>query len=215
MMAVICPTVLAGSEQGYKEQMDAITPFAGRIQIDLMDGVFTPHTSVGLERIWWPAGVIADIHLMYAHPLAHVASITQLKPNLLIVHAEAEGSFLEVVDYLKPHGIKVGLALLKPTAVSVIEPVLDEVDHVLIFSGDLGSFGGHADMELLNKVHQLRRLKPKLEIGWDGGVNEHNIKQLADGGIDVLNVGGAIQRADNPQAAYARLKALIEEQHGD
>ncbi len=37
-----------------------------------------------------------------------------------------------------------------------------------------------------------------------------NIKQLADGGVTVLNVGGYIQKAENPKEAYNKLVSLLE-----
>jgi len=52
--------------------------------------------------------------------------------------------------------------------------------------------------------------KPRLEIGWDGGVNDKNAKLLAMGGVDVLNAGGYLHGAMAPGTAYATLKAAIE-----
>lgn len=210
-MTIICPTVLAGNPHSFREQMERVASFAERIQVDLMDGEFAPHKSVELDQVWWPAGVVADIHLMYKHPEQFQTQLINLKPSMVIVHAEAEGNFYNLLENIKAAGIKVGLALLKDTQVSDIEPVLSELNHVLIFSGALGSFGGQADLELLHKVEALKVINPEIEIGWDGGVNEHNIKQLADGGVDVLNVGGFIQRAPDPTHAYARLIALLQE----
>ncbi len=51
----------------------------------------------------------------------------------------------------------------------------------------------------------LRKLKPELEIGWDGGVNDTNAAILVQSGVDVLNVGGFIQKSKDPQAAYNKL----------
>jgi ribulose-phosphate 3-epimerase len=76
---------------------------------------------------------------------------------------------------------------------------------VLLFSGDLGHYGGHADLELLDKVARIKEINPKAEIGWDGGANESNVKQLADGGVDTITVGGAIQNSENPENTYATL----------
>jgi ribulose-phosphate 3-epimerase len=96
------------------------------------------------------------------------------------------------------------------TPVEAIAPALEVIDHVLVFSGELGHFGGHTNLQLLDKVRQLRQLKPQLEIGWDGGVNEQNVLELVRSGVDVLDVGSAIQRAPDPMAAYAKLKLLIQ-----
>lgn len=208
-MPVICPTVLAGNAHTFRQQMERVAAFSHRIQIDLMDGQFAPHKSVELEKIWWPVGVAADLHLMYKRPDQHLDTILRLKPSLVIIHAESDGDFHAFHDALKQAGIKVGVALLKDTPVSKIEPVLHSLDHVLIFSGDLGSFGGRADLDLLSKVHAIKFQHRNIEIGWDGGVNQHNIQQLAKGGVDVLNVGGFIQRSEHPKDAYATLEELV------
>jgi ribulose-phosphate 3-epimerase len=102
------------------------------------------------------------------------------------------------------------VALLPETKVETIAPALSLIDHVLIFSGKLGHFGGHADLKLLNKVKQLKQLKPTLEIGWDGGVSDKNAQALAEGGVDVLNAGGYLHGTQNAAKAYAKLKTLVE-----
>jgi ribulose-phosphate 3-epimerase len=104
--------------------------------------------------------------------------------------------------------MEVGVALKHETSPDAIAPALDFVDHVLVFSGNLGHFGGQADTRLLAKVLHLKQLKPSLEIGWDGGINDQNASLLAAGGVDVLNTGGFIQHAPNPQAAFEKLEHL-------
>ncbi|MGZ6005435.1 MAG: ribulose-phosphate 3-epimerase [Candidatus Saccharimonadales bacterium] len=208
-MAVICPTITAGSSHSFRVQMERVAHFSRRLHLDVMDKTFTPHQSVALAQVWWPVGVQADLHIMYKNPGDYIDTIINLKPESVIIHAEADGDFHAFHARMKTAGIKIGLALLNQTAVSEIEPVLGLVDHVLIFSGDLGSFGGRADLELLDKVKQLKSKKPNIEIGWDGGINQHNVQQLAAGGVDVLNVGGFIQRSEHPDKAYATLEALV------
>ncbi len=209
-MAIICPTVLAEEPHDYRAQMERIQAFAQRIQIDLVDGTFAPNKSVSVEQAWWPESIQADVHLMYQRPQDVLDKLIELKPNLVILHAEAEGNFAEFADKLHANGIKVGLALLAKTEVASVKPALDLLDHVLIFSGDLGHFGGHADLSLLGKASELKSLKPSLEIGWDGGINDQNAKALVSSGVDVLNVGGFIQKAERPEEAYATLKGVIE-----
>ena len=133
----------------------------------------------------------------------------KLAPRLVIVHAEAEGGFRDFAEALHGHGVQVGVALLPQTPVSAIEPALALIDHVLIFSGDLGHFGGQANLQLLSKVKQLRDLKPALEIVWDVGINEQKSKKLAAVGVDVLNVGGFIQKAQDPHKSYAQLQVTL------
>lgn len=208
-MSDICPTVTAADARTYRVQVEQVVNFATRLHIDLADGIFAPKL-LNQRYVWWPTGVRADLHVMYQQPLQHLAALIALQPKLIIVHAEAEGDFHELARQMHECGIAVGVALLAQTAVAAIAPALAVIDHVLIFSGKIGYFGGHADLKLLEKVRQLKRLKPELEIGWDGGVNDKNAPGLVAGGVDVLNAGGFIHGAKDPAAAYARLTLVTE-----
>ncbi|HVU59227.1 MAG TPA: hypothetical protein VHC98_00070 [Candidatus Saccharimonadales bacterium] len=208
MAAVICPTITAQTPDEYRTQMERVTPFAGRLHLDAADGQLAPRHLLDLDKLWWPGNKMVDLHVMYRQPFQHTELFIAQHPNLVIVHAEAEGDFRSFADRLHRQGIEVGVALLPATDVRVIAPAIQKIDHVLIFSGNLGYQGGsRADLSLLTKVRELRRLKPGLEVGWDGGVSAENIRQLIVGGVDVLNVGGYIQHAVNPARAYATLEA--------
>lgn len=210
-MTTICPTITAAEPHAYRTQAERLEQFAGRWHIDVADGVLAPRQLVSLDQLWWPGNVWVDLHVMYQDPSRHLELFIAQHPQLIIIHAEAEGNFTQWEQALHRHGIQVGVALLPDTPVSTIAGALPAIDHVLVFSGNLGYQGGStADLELLSKVRTLRSIKPTLEIGWDGGVNDTNAKQLADGGIDVLNVGGYIHNAKEPELAYAKLKKVIQ-----
>lgn len=211
-MAVICPTITATDSHAYRQQMERIEQFAERIHVDFMDGVFAPTTSVSLNEAWWKDSEKVDVHLMFKKPMDSALELIALNPRLVIVHAEADGNFVEFAAEMHQHGIKAGVALLADTDADKIQPALDYIDHVLVFSGDLGHFGGVANLDLLQKVHKLKEWKPELEIGWDGGINEGNVAQLAAAGVEVLNVGGFIQNADDPREAHDILKQIIRQQ---
>lgn len=203
MSAIICPTVTPLSKADYAQQMAKISPFAQRIQIDLMDKDFTgSDSSVTPDDVWWPTGTIADIHLMYIDPFTYLETLVHLQPSLVIIHAETAVHHMHFAAELHKEGIKAGLAVLPTTSTSDVEQILHSFDHLLIFSGRLGHFGGQADPSLASKAHQAKAHHPALEVGWDGGINPDNVKVLVGAGVDVLNVGGFIQRSDNPHAAY-------------
>jgi ribulose-phosphate 3-epimerase len=209
MSASICPSVTARDINEYKNQMERISRFATRMHIDVADGIFTPVKLLSVDQVWWPGGVRADLHVMYQRPFEHYKTYLSLGPQMVIVHAEAEGRFVPFAELMHRHGIEVGVALKPETPVELIRPALEWIDHILIFSGNLGHFGGQADLSLLDKVQLLRRLKPQLEIGWDGGINAQNAQALARGGIEVLNVGGFIQHAADPRMAYGTLARAV------
>lgn len=209
MATTICPTVTTDDIDIYRKQIEQSATYATRIHIDLADGVFTRKLTA-VEDVWWPAGMRADLHIMFQEPFQHIPAILALGPQLVIVHAEADGDFFAFAREMHRHGIEAGVSILQKTPVEAIVPALEFVDHVLIFSGDLGHFGGKADLSLLDKVKQLKQLKPQLEIGWDGGANDENALALAQGGVDVINCGGYLH-GDNPAEAYQRITAIVQQ----
>jgi ribulose-phosphate 3-epimerase len=208
-MTSIVPAILADTTEDFRDQMQSASLFATRLHIDIADGTLAPNKTVFINDVWWPGGMRADLHVMLRSPFKHIDAFMALGPQLVIVHAEAEGDFVTFADKLHHHGIEVGVALLPETLVDTIAPAMDCIDHVLIFSGNLGHYGGIADLKLLEKVAQIRALSHRVEIGWDGGINDHNAKQLAAGGVEVLNVGGFLHNAENPQTAYATLESIV------
>ena len=207
MRPIVCPTITA-EPKNYLAKLDIISSFATRIHIDVADGKFAPSHITKVDQITMPPAKKTDIHVMYRRPLPHARTLLSYQPNLVIIHAESEGFFIPFAHIMHKFNIGVGVALLPETSVESIAPALRFIDHVLIFSGNLGHQGGSADLSLLGKVQELRSLKPSLEIGWDGGINDRNIQTLINAGVDILNVGGYISEAESPERAYAKLKAL-------
>jgi ribulose-phosphate 3-epimerase len=207
MNVTICPTVTTDDYDVYAQQIEQSAQYATRVHIDLGDGIFTRKLTA-VEDVWWPAGMRADLHIMFQEPFVHLSAILALGPQLVIAHAEAEGDFMAFARELHRHGIEAGVSLLQQTPVEAIMPALEVIDHVLIFSGDLGHFGGQADLALLEKARRLKELKPSLELGWDGGANDKNARELADGGIDVINCGGYLHGPD-PIGAYKKILSIV------
>jgi ribulose-phosphate 3-epimerase len=210
-MATICPTITVETKADLDRQLSNIESFAARVHVDIADGTMTPRRLLNVDELTLPPKISYDFHIMSKQPAAIVEKSIKIKPNLVIIHAEAEGDFLNVMDKLHFEGVKVGIALLQQTSASIILPVIKQIDHVLVFSGNLGYQGGSfADLALINKVKWLRQMNSEIEIGWDGGVNDINVSSLVDAGVDVINVGGYIQRSDDPSNAYDKLKEVLK-----
>ena len=209
MSSVIAPAILAENAQQYKEQVDRITGFAERVHIDLTDGEFAPTFTVSIPELWAPEGWTIDIHAMVNKLDEYVPKLIALRPHLIIIHAEAEGDVLGALKEIKRSGIMAGVALLRPTVPQTVEELIKEAEHVLIFSGELGKFGGTASLMQLEKIRLVKMINPNIEIGWDGGVMVDNAYSLVQGGVNILNVGGTIQKATDPPAMFAKLQQEI------
>lgn len=212
-MPVIAPAILADSADEYKLQVQRVHTFAERVHIDITDGEFAPTFTVGAAQVWWPQNWTVDIHAMVARPSEHLETLVSLKPHMVIFHAEVEEDIVPVLQHLQKFEIKAGIALLRPTVPSMMTEAIKVADHVMIFSGDLGKYGGTASLIQLEKVRLIRAINPKVEIGWDGGVTVENAFSLSQGGIDVLNVGSALAQAQDPKSIYDTLVSEINK-HG-
>lgn len=212
-MSTVVPAVLSENADEYKAQIERMSGFATRYHIDISDGEFAPTFTLSPQDVWWPKDAQADLHAMVTRPSEHVQALATLRPSMIIFHAEVHEDLLPIIKYLKPLGIKTGIALLKTTVPSTAADLIQAADHVMIFSGELGKHGGTASLMQLEKVRLVRAIRQDIEIGWDGGVTVENAFSLVQGGVDVLNVGGLLATADDPQAMYT---ALVNEsnKHG-
>lgn len=209
MTVTIAPTILCESDADYRTTVERLHPFAKRVHIDLADGEFAPVFTVGVDKIWWPQEWQVDIHAMVARPSEYVNQLIQLKPFSIIFHAEAQEDLVPILQKVRGAGIHAGVALLKKTVPSTVKQYIDAADHVLVFSGDLGHYGGVADLMQLEKVRLIRGIRGDLEIGWDGGAALENVFSLTQGGVNVINAGGAINKAKDPADVFNQMVAEI------
>ncbi|MBR3269752.1 hypothetical protein IKG07_00650 [Candidatus Saccharibacteria bacterium] len=206
----VVPAVLAENKLEYRKQIERINNFARRVHIDISDGAFAPATTVDISNVWWPKEWKADMHLMAKRPSENLDIILKLKPSLCILHAEAEEDLLPVFATLKQAEIRTGVAILPSTYPGLVKQYIDAVDHVLIFAGQLGVQGSPADMMQMEKIPIVRSMRPELEIGWDGGANIATMRALAHADLDVINVGSALSKVENPAEVYHELVSEID-----
>lgn len=210
-MINVCPTITAENKDKFFEQLGILKNFSKRIHIDLSDGTLAPRKLVDVNEIHWPKELMVDIHVMSDYPKEIALVAGKLKPNCVILHEHTYDEAEEVLVTLRQLDVKVGLAIYSENQLAEIRNYIQYLDHVLLFSGNLGYQGGSvANLNLLTIVNQIKSLNPMIEIGWDGGVNETNIKKMVTEGIEVINVGGYIMLSSNPQDAYAKLNKEIE-----
>ncbi|MFT4532420.1 MAG: pentose-5-phosphate-3-epimerase [Candidatus Saccharimonadales bacterium] len=209
--AVITPTITTDDPHEFRDQMTLIGGFADGVHLDFSDGVFSPSTLLHIKDAWRSDDLITHAHVMYQDPYSVIAAIENLEADLVILHAESD-NVKKCLQKLSENGTRAGIALLPDSDVSdIVDLEIDGLfEHVLVFGGRLGFQGSDADMEQLNKIKAIKKTYPGIEIGWDGGVNDANVKSIVSGGVDVVNVGGHIKNADKPQKAYDKLVSLIQ-----
>lgn len=204
----ILPTILTNSVEEFQAAVVAINEFTNEVQIDITDGEFAPTQTIGLDNVFWPDNWQVDIHMMVKNPSRFVDKLVLMKPRMVIFHAEVEEDLKPSFDKLRQAGIKTGLALLRPTVPESKAELIMQVDHVLIFAGDLGKMGGQANLLQVEKVRLVKAISPNIEVGWDGGANIDNLMMIVQSGVDIINVGSAISMANDPAGIFRAMVAL-------
>ena len=163
MTTVITPSILAENVDQYKEQIERITGFAERAHVDISDGQFAPNLTVGLRDLWAPEGWQIDIHAMVKNVDEYIEDLVALRPNMILLHAESDGDILGALQKIKQADIKAGLVLMRPTVPSTVVDLIKAADHAMIFSGELGRFGGSASLMQLEKIRLIKDINPAVE----------------------------------------------------
>tara|TARA_B100000745_G_scaffold205743_1_gene136009 strand:+ start:616 stop:1281 length:666 start_codon:yes stop_codon:yes gene_type:complete len=191
--------------------------FASHIQIDVMDGILVPSTSfpyneTNLEGRKLPEGVDFEAHLMVVNPEA--MGIAFIQAGCRRITAQLEGFGTGIVDVIQRWRIAgaeaVGISIMLDTPLTHIDELIPHIDSLQIMSIASIGYQGHAfDERALIRIRELSKRYPDVIIAVDGGVNESNIHLVTAAGADVIGVGSALMRTDNPKETYTHLCSLM------
>jgi ribulose-phosphate 3-epimerase len=179
------------------------------VHIDVMDGCFCPQLTVGPPVIGaLKTALKKDVHLMIEDPLEKVGAYVDAGAAVLTFHVEATRHPHRLLQMLGTRVTR-GIALNPGTPVNAVEPLLGNVELVLILAVDPGwsgqRFAPNTQRRLAAAKDLIDRSGRKVMLGVDGGVTRDNVGSIAAMGVDVIVAGSAV--FDGGDAA-ANLKVL-------
>jgi len=126
---------------------------------------------------------------------------------------EAAVHLHRLVHLIREKGVRAGVSLNPATPLSLVEPILPEIDLLLVMTVNPG-FGGQKFIEgMLPKIAQakrmIRQIAPEVLIEVDGGVTRKNIRSIADAGADILVAGSSVFGSANYTETIGAMKALL------
>lgn len=213
-MKLVVPTITAKDPHQFRAQTDLVAGISDYAHIDLAGSDFnSAQDLISYDQAYIEPVLTSSVHIMYQDPLKVVKHFLELPepPRMIILQAESDDKqLLEAIKLVKDSPSLLGISLLPNSQPEDYSQIISMADQALIFSGDLGKHGGTADLELLNKVVELRKIKKDLEIAWDGGINISNISELAKAGVDVFYVGSEIHKSADPYQTLHKLQEIVD-----
>jgi ribulose-phosphate 3-epimerase len=183
------------------------------VHVDVMDGCFCPQLTVGPPVIGaLRTKLKKDVHLMIEEPLEKVRAYVDAGASMLTFHVESTRHPHRVLQSLAG-SVTRGLALNPGTPVSAVEPLLDDVEMVLVLAVNPG-WGGQrfapATERRLDAIRELIDHRGRtVMLGVDGGVTRENAGSIAAMGVDLIVAGSAVFDGGDAAANLRQLRAGV------
>lgn len=214
-MIKIAPSILSADFAQLATEIKVIEEGgADYVHVDVMDGHFVPNITIGpliVGAIRPHTRLPLDVHLMIEQPDRYIPDFAKTGADIISVHAEACPHLHRSVQLIKSLGVKASVALNPHTPLSMIEPILPELDMVLLMTVNPG-FGGQKFIELtLPKIRALRDMldqqgRQGMDIEVDGGINPETSALVRKAGANVLVAGSAVYGAADPAEAIRLIR---------
>jgi ribulose-phosphate 3-epimerase len=165
------------------------------VHVDVMDGVFCPMTTVGPPIVAaLPERFVKDVHLMVDEPLDKVHAYVEAGAGMITFHVEATEHPHRVLQSLAGTGVVRGVALNPGTPLVSIEPLLDELELVLLLAVNPGFSGQSFLPSTERRLADARAMVQGREIAVavDGGITKRNAEHVASLGVDLIVTGSAV-----------------------
>ncbi len=198
---IILPSILSADFARLGQEVDAVVAAgADMIHFDVMDNHYVPNLTVGpmVCKALRDYGVAVplDVHLMVEPVDDLIVSFAKAGASVVSFHPEASRHVDRSIRLAKEQGVEVGLVLNPATPLALLEPVLHQLDMVLLMSVNPG-FGGQPFLPyVLEKIRAVKNLVSAkgldVRVQVDGGIKLNNIAEVAEAGADSFVVGSAI-----------------------
>jgi ribulose-phosphate 3-epimerase len=171
------------------------------VHVDVMDGVFCPQMAGSPSIVAaLPDRYVKDVHLMIDEPLDKLTAYVDAGAGILTFQVEATRHPHWCLRSLAGCGVVRGIAVNPGTPIASVEPLLDELELLLVLGIDPGRGGQVIIPSIARRLGAARTMMEgrPIALGIDGGVTARNIGTIAALGVDLIVTGSAIFASADP-----------------
>lgn len=169
------------------------------LHVDVMDGQFVPDMASGpsiVKELKEISDVLLDVHLMVETPEKIVPEFLKAGADSITYHAEATNNGMHIIQMIKDQGKKAAVAINPATPIAMIEPILSQVDMILVMTINPGRPNKDFIDLTVDKIAALDQSRKEngyqylIEV--DGKIDDQTIKPCAEAGTDMFVSGGYV-----------------------
>jgi len=195
----VIPSILAKTPEEFTAMVRKLEPHTKRVHLDIIDGEFAPTTTIKgyKELLECKTDLLFDVHLMVKKPAEQLKHWFETRADRIILHAEAEGDMLTMLEELEQNGKRRALALNPETPFQNVGSFLPHLDFMQFMTVNPGFYGSPFVPEVIGKIEQFRGMYPHMAIAVDGGITPETAPQVCTAGASILVVGSYIMNSQD------------------
>ena len=208
----LAPSILSADFSKINEEIKVVEKYSDLIHVDIMDGIFVPPATIDADFVRKiKTKVPLDVHLMVHEPSdSYIKGFIDAGAYSITIHEEACKNPAHQIEFIRNNKAKAAISIKPNTSLEKIKKYLGMVDMVLIMTVEPGWAGQKFIDSTMEKVRELRRLKLRLDIEVDGGINPYTARVAYDAGANVFVAGTSIFGQKDRAAAIKEILSSLK-----